>query len=255
MSAPPEPSHYRIKPADIKHANCLARRLGEEDRRWSPYVYYEKQCIRRPLDGDGGVCSGCKEVRDRETALGGTIKRWHGLITEEPPAACRMLGTARTARYTWMVASVASVASVVAAAPSESCIKMVEGEFYWVEGLRVFEYDDVTEKKTDFVGHLRPDDSIAWDPAVLAAKEAAAAAVKAATLASALAAAAKAEVVKAVKVVAAAAAAPPVVWIDRATVALELQTKDEVIAALRAENAALKASLQRVRDAVGIGDV
>jgi hypothetical protein len=245
MSAPPEPSYYRLKAADIKPANCLARRLCDEDRRWSPLVYFEKQCNRRPVAVEGeGLCSGCKDVHDRETALGGTIKRWQGLITEEPLAHCRMLGTARTARYTWIGAPVAPVADATA----ESCLKVVEGQYYWVEGLRVFDYDQVTEKKTGFVGHLRPDDSIAWDPAVLAAKEAAAEAVKAANLASALAAAAAA---RAAHVVAAAAAASPVVWVDRATVDLEMRVKDETIAAQQAEIAALKASLQLVRDAVG----
>jgi len=246
MSAPPEPSYYRLKAADIKPANCLARRLCDEDRRWCPRVYFEKQCNRRPVEGDP-LCSGCKDVHDRETALGGTIKRWQGLITEEPPAPCRMLGTEWAAKCKWRptVVPVAPVAPVADAA--ESCLKVVEGQYYWVEGLRVFDYDQVTEKKTGFVGHLRPDDSIAWDPAVLAAKEAAAEAVKAANLASALAAAAA---TRAAHVVAAAAAAPPVVWVDRATVDLEMRVKDETIAAQQAEIAALKASLQRIRDAV-----
>jgi hypothetical protein len=158
-----------------------------------------------------------------------------------------MLGTEWAAKCKWRptVVPVAPVAPVADAA--ESCLKVVEGQYYWVEGLRVFDYDQVTEKKTGFVGHLRPDDSIAWDPAVLAAKEAAAEAVKAANLASALAAAAA---TRAAHVVGAAAAAPPVVWVDRATVDLEMRVKDETIAAQQAEIAALKASLQRIRDAV-----
>jgi hypothetical protein len=93
MAAIPTEADYRLKPADIRADKCQARRLGEPDRRWSPVVYPERQCIRTPVPGSD-LCIHCQGNAERYHRDG---KRkngyWHGRVTDPLMSWAHMLGT------------------------------------------------------------------------------------------------------------------------------------------------------------------
>ncbi len=90
----PDASAYRIKPADIDHTTCMARRADEKrkDSRWSPAVYYEYQC-GRPVEDGHDLCPKCRKLQEAY-AESPKVGRWIGFITEEPMPWQHMLGTA-----------------------------------------------------------------------------------------------------------------------------------------------------------------
>jgi hypothetical protein len=42
-------------------------------------------------------------------------------------------------------------------------LRMLQGEFYWVVGSSVYEYDQIEEKPGDYVGRVRADETIDGD--------------------------------------------------------------------------------------------
>jgi hypothetical protein len=93
---------YRIKPEDIDHTVCVGRVMKDgvdDDKRWKPAVYRERQCGAAVDDGCD-MCSGCTK-RSEKAAETGKHGAWNGRVTEEPPAWCHMLGTAWAAKCKW----------------------------------------------------------------------------------------------------------------------------------------------------------
>jgi len=110
----PDASEYRLAPEEIDSSVCIARRLpNTPDKRWSPCVYFEKQCGKKVLRD--GLCSACcehKEMWGEYSLKTGNMKTWHGLITEDPPAWDHMLGTAwAVKKCRWVGGDSGSVAS------------------------------------------------------------------------------------------------------------------------------------------------
>ena len=95
-SEEPEASSYRLTETDA--SLCQARKeppmtaLSEGwDKRYTPSVFYERQCSKKPTEGSN-LCATCAKLQEKEES-DGTFKKWHGLITEEPLAHCHMPGT------------------------------------------------------------------------------------------------------------------------------------------------------------------
>ena len=95
-SEEPEASSYRLTETDA--SLCQARKeppmtAGSEgwDKRYTPSVFYERQCSKKPTEGSS-LCATCAKLQEKEES-DGTFKKWHGLITEEPLAHSHMAGT------------------------------------------------------------------------------------------------------------------------------------------------------------------
>ena len=95
-SEEPEASSYRLTETDA--SLCQARKeppmtAGSEgwDKRYTPAVFYERQCSKKPTEGSN-LCATCAKLQEKEES-DGTFKKWHGLITEEPLAHSHMAGT------------------------------------------------------------------------------------------------------------------------------------------------------------------
>ena len=92
----PEASEYRLPEGEIHEGVCVGRIMNEteasKDRRWSPAVYREIQCGGELADGEE-LCTTCSRRQDKfaETSKPGP---WNGIVTEDPPEWCHMLGTA-----------------------------------------------------------------------------------------------------------------------------------------------------------------
>ena len=90
----------RMNPGDIKHDLCMARDLPDDTiPGYVPAVYREKQCKFKKKVGD--LCTRCNKAFEKSKALGEDFQchkaghgRWFGLITDDPPPTCHMLGTA-----------------------------------------------------------------------------------------------------------------------------------------------------------------
>lgn len=100
----PTPESYRLAGHDADL--CLARKEPPQgsdkdgwDKRWSPSVYYERQCKNKPEDGEE-ICAGCAATKAKEEETG-KFKKWHGVVTEDPPAWTHMLGTEWATKCTW----------------------------------------------------------------------------------------------------------------------------------------------------------
>jgi hypothetical protein len=92
----PEASSYRLTETDA--SLCQARKeppmtaLSEGwDKRYTPSVFYERQCSKKPTEGSN-LCATCAKLLEKEES-DGAFKKWHGLITEEPLAHSHMAGT------------------------------------------------------------------------------------------------------------------------------------------------------------------
>ena len=96
----PTAADYRLAAHHIKSTMCMARKLVAPDKRWKNAPYYEKQCVRKPVDGEE-LCVKCCDIRDKELA-DDKLKHWNGLITEEPLETSHMLGTAWAAKCVWL---------------------------------------------------------------------------------------------------------------------------------------------------------
>ena len=87
--AAPEASAYRI--TTIDESVCVGRGK-DDDKRWSPIVFRERQCGKKVVDGCD-LCTTCAKRAEKNvdmTVPGG----WLGRVTEEPPSWMHMLGTA-----------------------------------------------------------------------------------------------------------------------------------------------------------------
>ena len=87
--AAPEASAYRIAAVDL--TTCVGRGK-DDDKRWSPIVFRERQCGKKVVDGCD-LCTTCAKRAEKNvdmTVPGG----WLGRVTDEPPSWMHMLGTA-----------------------------------------------------------------------------------------------------------------------------------------------------------------
>ena len=110
----PAASEYRLTAIDA--TLCQARKeppmAGASegwDKRYTPAVFRERQCTRKPVDGSE-LCALCTKCQEKETDEG-TFKKWHGLVTEEPLAHSHMPGSE------WFAAKCKWVGGEVAASP------------------------------------------------------------------------------------------------------------------------------------------
>jgi hypothetical protein len=113
----PEASEYRLPEGEIQEGVCIGRLFTEEDRRWSPAVFGERQCGKELADGEE-LCTTCSRRQDKfaETSKPGP---WNGIVTEDPPEWAHMLGTAWAEKCRWRgegATDSASEASSVSAA-------------------------------------------------------------------------------------------------------------------------------------------
>jgi len=95
-SEEPDAASYRLTETDA--SLCQARKsppmtAGSDvwDKRYTPSVFYERQCSKKPTEGSH-LCAMCAKLLEKEES-DGTFKKWHGLITEEPLAHSHMAGT------------------------------------------------------------------------------------------------------------------------------------------------------------------
>ena len=95
-SEEPDAASYRLTETDA--SLCQARKeppmtAGSDgwDKRYTPSVFYERQCSKKPTEGSH-LCATCAKLLEKEES-DGTFKKWHGLITEEPLAHSHMAGT------------------------------------------------------------------------------------------------------------------------------------------------------------------
>jgi hypothetical protein len=104
--SPPSASSYRLDPSAIDRSRCVGRVWKDgvdDDKRWKPAVYRERQCGRKMVD-DSDLCTTCLKRYKKasgEDAMLGTVA-WLGRVTEDPPAWCHMLGTAWAVKCKWV---------------------------------------------------------------------------------------------------------------------------------------------------------
>ena len=91
----PDAAAYRLAPESIDHSLCLARKFIDAvhaDKRWSPSVYTESQCVRKSAEGSD-LCTNCTAMQDKCVEEGICVhSKWAGRVTEEPPDWVHMLG-------------------------------------------------------------------------------------------------------------------------------------------------------------------
>ena len=238
---------------------CLGRRLTpERDPHWSNWVSMSYQCGKPTVAG--GLCTGCEANKTKYEAPYKTRPPWHGLITEAPPAdtvifwqqpggsiGYRNHPTKKTMPK-WcpdgykmsapVTAPVTSASLPVASLPvasadvSEGQLKLIEGFLVKVINGNVYEYDELAEKAGDFMGRLTAEETIDTDAEELVPE----AAEKPTASALSLLAAAMARAQQDAEELSALRAS------TMSTVSLTA-----TVAALRAENAALKAKLDTVK--------
>jgi hypothetical protein len=87
----PDASEYRVSEADIDHSVCIGR-AKDDDKRWSPIIYRERQCGKK-LEEGSDLCKTC-HTREGKYAESSSPKiGWMGRVTEEPLDWVHMLGT------------------------------------------------------------------------------------------------------------------------------------------------------------------
>jgi hypothetical protein len=120
---PPDAAAYRMAEADIDSTSCLARVLLPQgkDKRYRPAVYVETQCRSKLKEG----CELCEKHQKQVDSFVETDKHgaWNGMVTEEPPAWCHMLGTAWSEKTKWAPNSDAGAADDSASESGSETVK------------------------------------------------------------------------------------------------------------------------------------
>ena len=113
----PDASYYRMTD-EPDSSLCMGRRLTGEDKNWTPAVFHETQCGKKPVQD--GLCSTCCSKREKEMEAG-KFKNWNGRIDEDPANddmlkhSVHMLGTAWAEKCTWNPGKNSAETSPVAA--------------------------------------------------------------------------------------------------------------------------------------------
>jgi hypothetical protein len=81
-------------------------------------------------------------------------------LAKKKEAAAASASTAAVATETVVTPAAASTTEPVADAGE---LRMLQGEFYWMVGSNVYEYDQIEEKPGDYVGRVRADETIDGD--------------------------------------------------------------------------------------------
>ena len=207
------------------------------------------QCAKPSASLAGGLCTGCEANKTKYEAPYKTRPPWHGLITEAPPpdapifwlASYRNHPTKKTMPKWcpdgYKVASAppkAVITGKAVAAPAdanEGQLKLIDGFLVKVINGNVYEYDELAEKAGDFMGRLTAEETIDTD-AEEVVPEAASAPASALSLLEAAMARAKQD-------------AEELSALRASTTSTASLTA--TVAALREENAALKAKLDTVK--------
>jgi chemotaxis protein histidine kinase CheA len=99
---PPDAAAYRMADTDTDTSCCVARVLLPQgkDKRYRPAVYVETQCRGKLKEG----CELCEKHQGQVDLFVETDKHgaWNGMVTEEPPAWCHMLGTTWAEKTKWV---------------------------------------------------------------------------------------------------------------------------------------------------------
>ena len=84
-------------------------------------------------------------------------------LAKKKEAAAASASTAAVAVVAETPVTVAAAASTTEPVADAGELRMLQGEFYWVVGSNVYEYDQIEEKPGDFVGRVRADETIDGD--------------------------------------------------------------------------------------------
>jgi hypothetical protein len=182
----PDASEYRVSEADIDHSVCIGR-AKDDDKRWSPIIYRERQCGKK-LEEGSDLCKTCHTREEKYAESSSPKIGWMGRVTEEPLDWVHMLGTtwAEEKKPKFSGSGSSSAASVASDAASDSGAS---------EEMEKPEEKKVAAKKTK----VPAADKEAKKAAAAAEREAAAAAKKEAAEAKKAAAAAEREAAAAAK--------------------------------------------------------
>ena len=174
---------------------CMARCLTDRDPHWDKHLAMQYQCGKPPVTASGLCARHDSNKAGYDPAKGGH-NSWNGLIHEAPlpdTAVFWLPPGSSVSQYRnhptkksmpkWcpdgykpLVAppapSAPSAPSAPASAPSASApsappapasageLKLIDGEFYWVQYGNVYEYDQIEETPGDFVGRLTAEETI-----------------------------------------------------------------------------------------------
>ena len=105
-----------------------------------------------PMDAAAAAAQAKKEAA--------AAKRKATLAKKKEAAAA---STAAVAVVTETPVTVAAAASTTEPVADAGELRMLQGEFYWVVGSNVYEYDQIEEKPGDYVGRVRADETIDGD--------------------------------------------------------------------------------------------
>lgn len=87
----PSAADYRMTASSIDDSVCVGRAIGEEDKRWRPFVFRETQCGEKLAEGSD-LCKKCT-ARAAKYAAEPKPGPWTGRVTEDPLDWVHMLGT------------------------------------------------------------------------------------------------------------------------------------------------------------------
>jgi len=107
-----------------------------------------------PMDAAGSAAAQAKKEAAAAKRKATLAKK------KEAAAASASTSTAAVATETVVTPAAASTMEPVADAGE---LRMLQGEFYWVVGSNVYEYDQIEEKPGDYVGRVRADETIDGD--------------------------------------------------------------------------------------------
>jgi hypothetical protein len=107
-----------------------------------------------PMDAAGSAAAQAKKEAAAAKRKATLAKK------KEAAAASASTSTAAVATETVVTPAAASTTEPVADAGE---LRMLQGEFYWVVGSNVYEYDQIEEKPGDYVGRVRADETIDGD--------------------------------------------------------------------------------------------
>jgi histone H1/5 len=114
----PTADSYRLKAADIDETVCVGR-AKDNDNRWKPIIYRERQCGKKLVDGSD-LCAGCQKREEKYEDKAGP---WLGRVSDDEPLSwLHMLGTAwaEKAKPKFNASASGSSASVASDAASDS---------------------------------------------------------------------------------------------------------------------------------------
>ena len=254
----------------------MARCLTDRDPHWDKHLAMQYQCGKPPVTASGLCARHDSNKAGYDPAKGGH-NSWNGLIHEAPlpdTAVFWLPPGSSVSQYRnhptkksmpkWcpdgykpLVAPPAPAPAPSAPAPAPSAppapaapappasageLKLIDGEFYWVQYGNVYEYDQIEETPGDFVGRLTAEETIDTEGEELEPEPEPAKPASALSLLTAAVAKAKQEAdeMSALKAAVSALTAANITLTASATAAKSLKAEN---ASLKAETASLKKTI------------